>query len=310
MPGKLNKELLGISDIVKKGFRVIEDLYEGRSCKEFILSSGFEELDLITTGFYCGDLVSFIGRPGSGKSTILRNIALNLAVSERSPVAVIDMSSNIEQLCMNFICAESKVDNGDLAKGHVTRGDWLRMTGAARNLLGAPLYFIDAPCQTASHTISEIKKAKAKHPEVRLIIVDPIYMIIGEDIKRLESCLRRLKRIALRQDVCIICADSFTTQCDSDRDGEGINDYKYTIFEKYSDLLISMLRQKDDYILEITKNNSECEYADNEAHRPSAEAFLVKYRTEFKVLKNKNGPSGSSIFLNFQPGRRKFVSVE
>src|SRR5688500_84564 len=69
------------------------------------LPTGFRDLDQLLGGFQKSDLLIFAGRPGSGKSSWMLTIALNVA-RFGGRVAIFTMEMGVEQLVQRMMAME------------------------------------------------------------------------------------------------------------------------------------------------------------------------------------------------------------
>ena len=51
------------------------------------VATGFEKLDLLTSGWQPSDLIIIAARPGMGKTALTLSMARNMAVTQQTPVA-------------------------------------------------------------------------------------------------------------------------------------------------------------------------------------------------------------------------------
>jgi replicative DNA helicase len=71
------------------------------------ISTGFTDLDDITSGLQPTDFVILAARPSMGKTALVLNIAHHIALKERQPVAVFSLEMSKEQLVQRLICSEA-----------------------------------------------------------------------------------------------------------------------------------------------------------------------------------------------------------
>ena len=85
--------------------RVIENVEERMENGSDIIgvASGFTDLDKMTSGLQPGDLIIIAGRPSMGKTSLALNIAENVAIDKKLPVAVFSMEMASSQLTTRLI---------------------------------------------------------------------------------------------------------------------------------------------------------------------------------------------------------------
>ena len=67
------------------------------------LSSGFSDLDYLTSGFQPSDLIILAARPAVGKTSLGLNIARNVAIREDCPVAIFSLEMSREQVAQKAV---------------------------------------------------------------------------------------------------------------------------------------------------------------------------------------------------------------
>ncbi|MBN2372795.1 replicative DNA helicase [bacterium] len=174
---KIQPSYFPIKDILTDCFHIIEGLYEKKE-RVSGLSTGFVDLDAITSGLQKQDLIIIAARPSMGKTSFCLNIALHVSISEKQPVLLFSLETAKEQIGLRLLCSSAMVNAHHLRTGFLTERDWEKLIKAAALISEAPIYIDD----TASPTVLEIR-AKArrlmKERGVGLIIVDYLQLIQG-----------------------------------------------------------------------------------------------------------------------------------
>lgn len=70
------------------------------------IPSGFLSIDKIVGGFRESDLVVIGSRPGGGKSTFAKQIALNVAVDSKIPTVIFSLEQSAMRFTMDLLCLE------------------------------------------------------------------------------------------------------------------------------------------------------------------------------------------------------------
>ena len=84
--------------------------------------SGFRKLDEITGGFQPGNLIVIAARPAMGKSSLVCNIAENVAWKAKRPVAFFSLEMSETELAHRFIASRARISCDRLRKGQVAQG--------------------------------------------------------------------------------------------------------------------------------------------------------------------------------------------
>lgn len=169
------------------------------------LSTGFTDLDKITTGLHDGDLIIVAGRPSSGKTSIASNIARHTALSGKSSL-FFSLEMPKEQIVNREVAAIGSVNLNKIRSGQMEDTDWPRVTTAVSQL-NQQLFLID---DTSGLNINQIRsrarRAKKKHG-LHLIVVDYLQLMDGKGDNRtqqIEMISRGLKGLAKELNVPVI----------------------------------------------------------------------------------------------------------
>ncbi len=148
--------------------------------------SGFRDIDAITGGFQPGNLIVIAARPAMGKSAWVANIAENVAVEKRKPVAFFSLEMSEVELAQRFIACRARISGDALRKGKV-KNEWKKVIRAANELEDAPLWFDDS----SDLGILDLRaKARRLHAQSQsegglgLVIVDYLQLMRADDLNR------------------------------------------------------------------------------------------------------------------------------
>jgi replicative DNA helicase len=137
------------------------------------ISSGFRCIDLRLGGLEPGLVYVLAGRPGSGKSSLGHQIALNAA---RRGVGVLELSLEMSalQLGRRALSAASGVPLFVMKGGQVSQHDAGKLVQARKTLKNLPLTIDDAGGQTPRMIASKCRVAKRKAGNLGLVMLDHI----------------------------------------------------------------------------------------------------------------------------------------
>jgi replicative DNA helicase len=202
-----HRSFVPVKEVVKEAFKRIERLYERKEAVTGI-STGFLDLDRLTSGFQPSDLIIVAGRPSMGKTAVALNIAQNAAVRAQIPVAVFSLEMSKEQLVTRMLCSEGRIDGHRLRGGFLKESDWPRLARAAGTLAEAPVYIDD----TAALSILEMR-AKARRLQadkgLGMVVVDYLQLMRGRAAaegreREISEISRGLKALAKELNVPVV----------------------------------------------------------------------------------------------------------
>jgi len=101
------------------------------------IPSGFIDLDDLLKGFIPGNLYTIGGRPGSGKTALAFNCALNIAVNTGVPQGVFELEMSDEQMGVR-----ATSDIGDIHQDHLaSKANYINFLNAAEKFATLPIHF-------------------------------------------------------------------------------------------------------------------------------------------------------------------------
>ena len=104
------------------------------------LTSGFDNLDLLTQGFQKSDLIIIAGRPSVGKTALTLNIGLNILKLTKLPVLFFSLEMSKEQIMYRILASESDINQKQLKNGYLSENDWAKLNKAFRLVSKLPFF--------------------------------------------------------------------------------------------------------------------------------------------------------------------------
>ena len=149
---KNSKGYSKLNDVLIETYAKLEELYNAKGRISGI-TTGFLDLDNITSGLHNSDLVIIAARPAMGKSAFAINLATNVALLAKVPTVVFSLEMSKEQVGNRILCSEAMVDSNKLRTGQLEDEDWVKLASTLSRLSEAPIYIDD----TAGISIMEIR---------------------------------------------------------------------------------------------------------------------------------------------------------
>jgi replicative DNA helicase len=122
------------------------------------LSTGFTDLDKMTSGWQKSDLVIIAGRPSMGKTAFAMNMVEHATLSQDRPVLVFSLEMPANQLITRMLSSIGKIDQTRMRTGNLVEDDWPRLTTAAQRLKDKPLFIDDSAGITPLEMRNRIKQ--------------------------------------------------------------------------------------------------------------------------------------------------------
>jgi len=287
---KTEEELTLIDSILLNSYSSIEDRYKNKG--ELIgLPSGFYDLDTLTAGFQKSDLIIVAARPSMGKTAFCLNIAQEVGINKKIPVAIFSLEMSKEQLVERMMCSEAEVDSNRLRTGNLSSTDWSKLASTMNKIGDCPIYIDDSPGTSIVDIRAKCRRMLARNNNLGLIIIDYLQLMESKDrkgndrVQEIAQISRGLKNLARELKVPIISLSQLSRAVESRQCKKPM----------LSDLRESgSIEQDADVVMFIYRD--EYYNPDNMDSKGKAEIILAKQR---------NGPTGS-VELLFQGNVTKF----
>ena len=196
-----------IRDLLTAAVDRIDALYEQESAYTG-QPTGFSDFDEKTSGLQNSDLIIIAGRPSMGKTTYAMNIAENVAIKNRTPVAVFSMEMPGEQLAMRMMSSLGRIDQHRVRTGKLHEEDWPRLTSAVSLLAEAPLFIDDTPALTPNELRTRCRRLKREH-NLGMVVIDYLQLMqspgAGDNrVNEISDISRSLKALAKELSIPVI----------------------------------------------------------------------------------------------------------
>ena len=174
----------------------IETLYGRDNPSEITgTATGFTDLDRLTSGLQPGELIIVAGRPSMGKTALAINIAENVALDSKLPVAIFSMEMNASQLAMRMLGSVGKLNQQDLRTGRLQDDDWGRLTHALGRLNDAPIFIDESGALSALEVRARSRRLHRQH-SLGLIVVDYLQLMSSNAGKSSENRATEISEIS------------------------------------------------------------------------------------------------------------------
>ena len=155
---------LHVNDLLRQAVERIDELFNS-DADITGLSTGFTDLDQMTSGWQPADLVIVAGRPSMGKTTFAMNLVENAALHQKRPVLVFSLEMPANQLIIRMLSSIGKIDQTHIRTGSLTEDDWPRLSSAAQRLKDRPLFIDDTPGITPMELRNRIRQLTRERRE-------------------------------------------------------------------------------------------------------------------------------------------------
>ena len=261
------------------------------------IPSGFYDLDKVTTGFHENELIILAARPGMGKTAIVLNIVVNVALATKKNVAVFNLEMNAEQLAMRMISSAGQIDGYKIRTGKLEHSDWKRVNEAISQLAETNIKIDDTPGITIGEIRAKCRRLASTEKGLSLIVIDYLQLVsttskyAGNRQQEVAEISRALKTLALELKVPIIACAQLSRAVEGREDKRPLmSDLRESgSIEQDADIVAFLYR--DDYY------NKEARMDDNNSV------------VEFIIGKNRNGQT-KTVELLFKKNTSTFIGYK
>lgn len=288
----LRQDLVSIESILTESFDRMEELHRNKGALRGV-RTGYKDLDNMTAGLQKSDLIILAARPAMGKTTLVTNLAYNVATIAKQPVLFFSLEMSKEQLVDRMLADASGVDAWNIRTGNLSDEDFGKLSEAMGELAEAPIYIDDTPGLSVLQMRTKARRAAHDQP-LGLIIVDYLQLMqgsgynAGNRVQEVSEISRGLKLIARELNVPVIALSQLSRSVES----------RSPQIPQLADLRESgSIEQDADIVMFIYREA----YYNPETERENI--------TDLIIAKHRNGPTGR-VELYFHPERLRFMSVD
>lgn len=288
----LKQDLISLESILTESFDRIEELHRNKGSLRGV-RTGYRDLDNMTAGLQRSDLIILAARPAMGKTTLVTNLAYNVATIAKQPVLFFSLEMSKEQLVDRMLADASGVDAWNIRTGNLSDDDFSKLSEAMGEMSEAPIYIDDTPGLSVLEMRTKARRAAHEQP-LGLIIIDYLQLMQGSGrsdgnrVQEVSEISRGLKLIARELNVPVIALSQLSRSVES----------RSPQIPQLADLRESgSIEQDADIVMFIYREA----YYNPETERENI--------TDLIISKHRNGPVGK-IELYFHPERLRFMSLD
>ena len=284
-----------IQFLLKQGIDRIEALYKNQE-KFLGVPTGFVDFDNLTSGLQPGNFIIIAARPSMGKTTLVLNMAQNIAIEQRLPVAIFSLEMPSQDIALRMLSAESQINFGQLRAGKFNADYWAPLGQSVGKLGEAPILINDNRGVTVQRIRSEARYLKADYENLALIIVDYLQLLRGTGRytgreQEIAEISRALKNLAGELNVPVLACSQLNREVERRPNKQPqLSDLRESgAIEQDADLVAFLFRE--DF------------YEEQETFSEDVVEALLS------IKKQRNGPTGD-IPLHFCKKQMRFENVK
>lgn len=255
------------------------------------ITSGFSDLDKMTTGFYPGDLTIVGARPSMGKTSLALDFALAAARLRHGAVAIFSLEMSSIQLVRRMVSMVSGVNSMTIRQPNISADTYRRLADACEHLYSLPMYVDDASDLTPMEMRGKCRRLKAEQG-LSMVVIDYLQLMRSSKktdnrTQEISDIARSIKAMAKELQVPVIALSQLNRGVESREEKRPVlSDIRESgSIEAEADLV--MLLYRDAYYK-----------AKEEKRNVDMDPDAVE-EAEIIIAKHRNGPTGK-VILGFQ----------
>ncbi len=187
-----------ISEVAHKQLQHIEEI-AGREQLVTGISTGFRDLDYMTSGLQRGDLIIIAARPSMGKTAFCLNVAQNASLriqhhGEKAIVGIFSLEMSKEQLVQRMLCSQARIDAHRLRTGMLSKEDWRHLALGVSELAETKIFLDDTPAISSLEMRAKLRRLKNEQRGLDMVIVDYLQLMSGKG--KIESRQQEVSQIS------------------------------------------------------------------------------------------------------------------
>jgi replicative DNA helicase len=287
------------------------------------VSSGIMGLDRRMGGLQPSDLIILAGRPAMGKTSLVTNIAFNVAAAYEPAdqadgtfhaknggvVAFFSLEMSAEQLATRIMSEQTEISSSKIRRGSINDQELVKLVACSETMQRLPL-FIDQTGGISIAALSARARRLKRQKGLDVMIIDYVQLMQGSSktagnrVQEITEITTGLKALAKELNVPIIALSQLSRQVENREDKRPqLSDLRESgSIEQDADVVLFVYREE--YYLSArepkpgTDEHLKWEQAMNDA-RGKAEVIIAKQR---------HGPTGT-VPLAFQAEFTRFTDL-
>ncbi len=293
--GSMKREVQQIAPIVEEARRQMEEAAK-RTDGISGITSGFDSIDKITSGWQPSTMVVVAARPAMGKTAFVLSMIRKMAVNNNIPVAMFSLEMSNVELVKRMMTAETEITSDKIKRGRLTADEWTHFNSSITALTQAPIYIDDTPGLSIFDLRSKARILHKKY-NIKIIVIDYLQLMTasaarpGNRQEEVSMISRSLKGLAKELGIPVVALSQLNRSVE--QRGVGGREGSDSKRPQLSDLRESgAIEQDADMVCFI--------------HRPEyygiktgPDGESLEGKAEFIIAKHRSGPV-ADVLLRFE----------
>jgi replicative DNA helicase len=296
---RIRQGFMHVKPIAEQLLEKVQEM-EGRAAVLTGLTTGFADLDKMTSGLQNSDLIIVAARPSMGKTSFALMLAENAAIHSGAVVGMFSLEMSKESLVMRMLCSQGNIDAQRFRNGFLSRLEWAQIAKSLGILADTKIFLDDTPGLSVLEMRAKARRLAAEQKKLDLIIVDYLQLMSGS-AKRVESrqqevsqISRELKGLAKELNVPLVALSQLS------RAPESRSDHR----PQLADLRESGALEQDADVVAFIFREEQYKTPEERDAMPEEQKNIA----ELIIAKQRNGPTGT-VDLRFTPSSMRFDNL-
>jgi replicative DNA helicase len=288
------------------------------------IATGLSDLDRTMGGLQRSDLIILAARPAMGKTSLVTNIAFNVANAYEAAeqpdgslktvnggiVGFFSLEMSSEQLATRILAEQSEVSSSDIRRGNIDENQFAKLAAVAQRMQTLPLYIDHTGGISIAQLAARARRLKRQRG-LDVVIVDYLQLLSGSSksaqngrVQEITEITTGLKALAKELAVPIIALSQLSRQVESRDDKRPqLSDLRESgSIEQDADVVMFIYR--DEYYMQsrMPKEGTE------EFFKWQTEMDRVTGKAEVIIGKQRHGPTGT-VQLAFDASVTRFSDL-
>lgn len=288
------------------------------------IATGLNDLDRTMGGLQRSDLIILAARPAMGKTSLVTNIAFNVANAYEAAeqpdgslktvnggiVGFFSLEMSSEQLATRILAEQSEVSSSDIRRGNIDENQFAKLAAVAQRMQTLPLYIDHTGGISIAQLAARARRLKRQRG-LDVVIVDYLQLLSGSSksaqggrVQEITEITTGLKALAKELAVPIIALSQLSRQVESRDDKRPqLSDLRESgSIEQDADVVMFIYR--DEYYLQsrMPKEGTE------DFFKWQTEMDRVTGKAEVIIGKQRHGPTGT-VQLAFDASVTRFSDL-
>jgi len=205
---------VGVTDPLRELDREVEERIKNPG-EVWGIPTGIYDWDRVTGGLQKQETTLIVGPPAVGKTTLILQVGLDVALKYSKHVAIYEMEMDTKRLLYRAIYMLGGPSPRKLKSGYFESGDHEKYINALQLLDNPYLHICDSPFLTTSQVRADLANLKSRY-KIELVLVDYLNLFNEkdgrDDNEKAKNRSRQFRAICRESNVCGISIQSLNKE--------------------------------------------------------------------------------------------------